>query len=230
LDVKRLKESPERWVLDAEGNAWVVAGSVLQRLDRNGTPRGRIDLPAGVGDLAWDARSFILAYRGEAPFLEKRDLKTGAVLWTFGAKPAQSVAPVRIRHRVAVRGDGNILLAGGTDFALKILDAAKGTLVDTVAFRLGDGTVPAVAPGEGDLGNLVWWLDRDTAFFAVAPSRLTAPLVARGLAMVRLDLRSRVLTVADTGLADGHALLGATPDAWVFEAPKGGLVFLPIPD
>ena len=77
LDLARLEGPAEKWVMDPSGNAWVVSGTTLQRVDRNGRLGPSHSLPAEVADLAWDARSFVLCYRTAEPYLDALEAYLG---------------------------------------------------------------------------------------------------------------------------------------------------------
>lgn len=229
VDLSKLPAPAEKWVLDPSGNAWVVHGTTLQLVAKTGKLITSHSLPAEVADLAWDARGFVLAYRTEAPLVERRDMKTGSVLWAWGSKPPKGAGPVPVRHHVAIREDGTVLLNSGDSFQLTTLDGTKGAQTATLAFALEGKPAPTLNLGQGDRGALAWWLNRNTALLAVPAAQLPAALNLQGLVLARLDLDRQALTFLPTGLDEKAALVGILEDAAVLRKTEGGLAFVPIP-
>lgn len=228
LDMSRLSGPAEKWVLDPSGNAWVITGTTLQRVERNGKLGPSHSLPAEVADLAWDARSFVLCYRTAEPYLERRDLKGGSVIWTYGVKPSKGGLASRARHHVAVREDGTVLLSSGESFRLEILDIEKGVKTGTVYFTLKGQPAPLLGVGDGDRGALAWWMNTSVALMAVPASQLPAGEF-KGLVLARLDLGTRDLVLVPTGADERSALVGILEGSAVLRGPSGGLTFFPIP-
>jgi len=228
LPVSRLDASPEKWVLDPAGNAWIVTSTTLQRLEKTGKVGTSHSLPAEVADLAWDARSFVLCYRTKEPYLERRDLKGGAVMWTYGIKPSKGGLAAQVRHRVAIREDGKVLLTSGESLRLDLLDIEKGTRTGTEDFTLKGKPLPLLALADGDRGGLAWWMNRNVALMAV-PAYQLPPGEGKGLMLARLDLTTHDLLFLPTGADEKAILVGILDNSAVLRGPAGGLTFVPIP-
>jgi hypothetical protein len=228
VDLTRLDGIAEKWVLDPSGNAWIVTGLTLQRVDHDGKLGPSHTLPAEVADLAWDARSFILCYRTAEPYLERRDLKGGTVLWTYGTKPSKGGPAARVRHHVAVREDGTLLLNSGETFRLEVLDINRGVKIETLSFMMKGQPSPLLMVGDGDRGTLAWWMNTSIALMAVPASQL-GPGEPRGLVLARLDVAHRDLTLVPTGADERTVLVGILDSTAVLRGPAGGLTFFPIP-
>lgn len=229
LDLSRLSAAAEKWVLDPSGNAWVVAGATLQMVDKGGKPGPAIALPTEVSDLAWDARGFVLCYRTREPYLERRDLKTGAVLWTYGPRPAKGNVFPPERNHVVITEDGRVFLSSGAGFQLEELDVNKGVRLETVTFTRNGAPSPTLAlVGDGGRGALAWWLNANVALTVVPASQLP-PGEFQGLVLAKLDLAGRTLTLTPTGADEKAALVGIVENSYVLRGPAGGLTFLPIP-
>ena len=226
VDLAKLPFQGEKWVLDPSGNAWVVAGTTLQRVDKSGKPGASITLPAEVADLTWDARYFYLSYRTREPFLERRDLKSGSVLSSYGNRPAKDGTSAAIQFHLVIKEDGLGLLTSGNEFQLDVLDFAKGTKVETLTFTYRGQAAPVLV-GK-DRGALAWWLNRNIALMAVPASQF-APGEFQGLVLARLDLAKRDLVLIPTGLDEKTTLAGILDNDAVLVAPAGGLTFFPIP-
>jgi len=177
VDLGKLATPPDRWLLDPTGSAWVVCGASLARVAKGGKVGPVFTLPAEVGDLAWDARSFVLCYRTRQAYLERRDLMTGALLWTYGPKPPKGETAPEIRHHVAISEDGKVYLNSGNGFQLQVLDSAKGTLLAVLPFTFKGEPAPAL--GDGDRGALAWWMNNNCALLAVPATQLPAPALTR---------------------------------------------------
>jgi hypothetical protein len=229
VDLARLSAAPERWVLDPSGNAWVVSGTTLQFVAKNGKLGPSHSLPAEVADLAWDTTGFVLVYRTPAPLVERRDMKGGGLLWTWGTRPPKGTFYPSIRHHVAIREDGTVLVASGETLGLTVLDGAKGTPIATLAFNLDGKPAPALNLGTGNRGPMAWWLDRNTALLAVPASQLPPGGTAQGLLLAKLDLASHNLSLFPTGCDEKATFVGIQEENAVLEKPEGGLVFVPIP-
>ena len=145
LGISKAGITPERWVLDSQGNAWLVAGTTLQQVEKNGKPGKKDSLPLEIGDLAWDAKGFLLCYRSREPYLEKRDYKTGQVIWSYGTKPAKGEATPKILHRIAVSEEGNVLLASGSAFSFLQVDGQKGKALGQTLFTFNEAAAPSLA-------------------------------------------------------------------------------------
>jgi hypothetical protein len=232
VDLARLNAPVDHWVLDPLGNAWVVSGNSLQMVEKNGKLGTSFTLPTEVADLAWDTRGFVLCYRCPEPYLERRDMKTGSVVWAAGSKPAKGSHFSQTRHHVAIREDGKILLSSGDGLHLEVLDPANGSSLEIIPFKFEGKPAPQLALGEGNRGALAWWLNANTALLAVPASQLAAGSVQgayQGLLLAKLDLAKREMVLISTGSDERSALVGIQEDKAVLELPDGGLTFIPIP-
>jgi hypothetical protein len=182
-----------------------------------------------VGDLAWDARSFLLCYRTKEPYLERRDLKTGVLMWAYGTKPAKGGSIPQVRHHVVMKEDGTVLLGSGDSLQLEVLDVNKGTRTETLTFTFNGKPAPALTLGEGERGGMAWWLNRNVALAAVPSSQLPPGGELHGLVLARMDLTSHVVTFIPTGADETAGLVGILEDSAVVRGSAGGLVFVPIP-
>ncbi len=228
LPVAKLDGPPEKWVMDPAGDAWVVSATTLERLEKSGKVGTSHSLPAEVADLAWDARSFVLCYRTREPYLERRDLKGGSVMWTYGVKPSKGGLAAQVRHRIAIREDGKILLTSGESLKLDVIDIEKGTLAGTEDFALKGKPLPLLALADGDRGGLAWWMNNNVALMAV-PAYQLGPGEAKGLMLARLDLGTHELRFLPTGADEKAILVGILESSAVLRGPAGGLTFVPIP-
>ncbi len=225
LDLSKAGLTPEKWVLDSRRNAWLVAGTSLQWLERSGKPGKKEGLPAEVGDIAWDAKGFVISYRTAAPYLEKRDYKSGSVIWSFGSRPKPEEASARTLHRIAVNDEGAILLMSGSGFSIQVLDGTKGKPVGESVFTFRGGGAPPLELGSQDRGPMAWWLSHEVAFAAVPGSQ--APWAGmQGLLLARMDFAKATLEFLPTGAPEDHFLLGVTDTDAILMNPKGGLVFV----
>lgn len=228
LDISKAGFAPEKWVLDSQGNAWLISKTTLLQVDKTGKTGKREVLPLEVGDIAWDAKGFVLCYRNRTPFIEKRDYKNGQVMWSFGAKPQKGDATFKALQRIAVNEDGQVVLSTGSSFALESLDALKGHGMGQTVFTVGEAPAPSLTLGESDRPAFVWWLGHGTAFMGLPGSQIPASKIS-GLVLARLDLAKGALDFFPTGVTEDHVLTGVTETEAVLQAPKGGLVFVPLP-
>lgn len=228
LDISKAGVLPERWVLDSQGNAWLVAKTSLQQVEKTGKLGKKDTLPLEVGDLAWDAKGFVLSYLSREPYLEKRDYKSGQVIWSYGTKPQKGEVSPRIQHRIAVNEEGNVLLTSGATFSFLQIDGLKGKVLGQTLFTFRDAVPPEMVLGEADRPSLSWWLGHGTGFVGVPGSQVPAAKM-QGLLLARLDVSKGVLTFLPTGVTEDHVLLGVTDTEAILQPPAGGLVFLTLP-
>lgn len=228
VNLSRLSAPAEKWLLDPSGNAWVVSGTTLVLVAaQTGKLGASYALPAEVADLAWDVRSFLLCFRTREAYLERRDLKTGALLWSYGTKPEKGATIPQVLHHVVISEDGKIYLNSGPDFRLLVLDAGTGALKTSIPFMLKGEPPPPLALGSGDRGAMVWWMDKNTALMAVPASQLGPGF--KGLILARLDLATRELALIHTAADEKATLVGILDDAAVLRIPPAGLGFVPLP-
>jgi hypothetical protein len=231
LPTAKLDDSPERWVLDPRNNAWVTHGSSVTQVDRTGHLINNLKLPAEVGDVCWDAKGFVLSYRAMEPYLEKRDFK-GAVIWSFGSKPAKSDGPSpRNLHPIAMDDSGNVVMADSNALNLSVLDSNSGRKVsETNLLLVGGQPVPALEGSAIERGPLAIWPGKGVIFAAVKAVQIPAPLRAalQGLVLARLDLAQSRLEFLPTGLDESHILVGVLESDAIFVNPRGGLMLVKI--
>jgi len=226
---------PERWVMDSYSRTWVVSEGRLVMLDKDGKVDQVFPLPGPVEDLAATPDGLLLLYRTLKPCLEKRDLRTGAVLWTFGDRAQlkdSEVAPLRVPlNRMALGTDGTIYLAEGASLTFTVLDPARGPKEPGQAFFTCQDALPSRASlGHVGRGPLCTWADRGVVFGVFAPSQVKscgAP-ESKGLLLARFDLGKGTLEWLTTPLSEGHRLVGLLDTEAVFVAPGGGLAYAPI--
>jgi hypothetical protein len=232
VSLTKYEETPDRWLLDPRNNAWVASGSAIQLLDKTGRNITTLKLPAEVGDVCWDAKGFVISFRSPEPYLEKRDFKSHALIWSFGAKPTKGDGPAPQDRRPILMDDaGNVLMADGRSLNLAILDGNTGRKVSETNLKLPSGL--PVPPLEGltlDRAPLALWPGKGVVFASVKASQV--PAAERGtlqdLVLVRLDLTQATLAFLPTGLDETHILLGVLDSDAVFVNPKGGLLLVKI--
>jgi hypothetical protein len=232
LPLSRLDEVPERWVLDPRNNAWVAHGPTMALFDKSGRNLTNLKLPAEVGDVCWDPKGFVISFRSPEPYLEKRDFKTNALLWSFGAKPAKGEGPAPQERRPILMDDaGNVLMADGRSLNLSVLDGSTGRKLSETSLKLASGEpAPALEGKVLDRGPLALWLGKGVVFAAVKASQIpaTARGTLQGLALARVDLIHSALEFLPTGLDETHILVGVLDSDAVFANPKGGLMLVKV--
>jgi hypothetical protein len=226
---------PERWVLDSYNRVWMVCTGRLAVLGKEGKPENILPLPAAVEDMAVGRDGIFILYRTMKPYLEKRDLKTGAVLWTYGDKgqlKEAAIQPLLVPlNRMALGPDGSVYIAEGASMAFTVLDPARGPKEPGQSFFTCQDAIPARAVlGRVGRGPLLSWAGKDVIFGVFAPSQVKscgAP-ESKGLLLARFDLAKGTLEWLPTPLAEGHRLVGLLETEAVFLAPNGGLAYTPI--
>ena len=226
---------PERWVMDSYNRIWMVCEGRLAILDKDGKPESILPLPAAVEDVAVGSDGILLLYRTMKPYLEKRDLKTGAVLWSFGDRNQAKEAAARpllvpLNH-MALGVDGTVYIAEGASMAFTVLDPVKGPKEPGQTFFTCQDALPARAVlGRVGRGPLLSWPGKEVIFGVFTPSQVKscgAP-ESQGLLLARFDLAKGTLDWLTTPLAEGHRLVGLLDTEAVFLAPGGGLAYAPI--
>lgn len=234
-EARPAEAAPERWVMDSYSRTWMVSEGRLVVLGKDGQVDQVFPLPGPVEDLAVVPDGLLLLYRTLKPCLEKRELRTGAVLWTFGdlaqLKDSEA-APLRVPlNRMALGTDGTIYLAEGASLTFTVLDPAKGPKEPGQAFFTCQDALPSRASlGHVGRGPLCTWADRGVVFGVFAPSQVKscgAP-ESKGLLLARFDLGKGTLEWLTTPLSEGHRLVGLLDTEAVFIAPNGGLAYAPI--
>ncbi|MDP1831252.1 MAG: hypothetical protein Q8K67_04275 [Geothrix sp.] len=226
---------PERWVVDSYSRTWMVCDGRLLVLGKDGVLDSAAALPAQVEDMAVGREGIVILYRTLRPYLEKRDLRTGAVLWSFGdrhqVKEAAAQPLLVPLNRMALGVDGTVYIAEGASLAFTILDPAKGPKEPGQTFFTCQDAIPARAVlGRVGRGPLLAWAGKDVIFSVFTPSQVKscgAP-ESKGLLLARFDLAKGTLDWLPTPLSEGHHLVGLLDTEAVFLAPSGGLAYAPI--
>lgn len=226
---------PERWVMDSYSRTWIVSEGRLVVLGKDGKTDLAVALPGAVEDVAMAPDGLLLLYRTLKPCLEKRDLRTGSVLWTFGDMAQlkePDAQPLRVPlNRMALGTDGKIYLAEGASLTFTVLDSTQGPKAPGQAFFTCQDALPArAALGHVGRGPLLTWADRGVVFGVFTPSQVKtcgAP-ESKGLLLARFDLGRGTLEWLPTPLSEGHRLVGLLDTEAVFVAPGGGLAYTPI--
>lgn len=239
LEVREAPEAfkavPERWVLDSYNRIWMVCDGRLIVLGKEGKPENSLPLPAAVEDMALGRDGILLLYRTMRPYLEKRDLRSGAVIWSYGDKAQVKDAagqPLLVPlNRMALGVDGTVYIAEGASMAFTALDPVMGPKEPGQTFFTCQNAIPARAVlGRVGRGPLLSWVGKDVIFSVFTPSQVKscgAP-ESKGLLLARFDLTRGTLAWLPTALAEGHRLVGLLDSEAVFLAPNGGLAYAPI--
>lgn len=226
VDLTKLDGTPESWVIDSYGNAWVVVGASLVQVDKKGKIGNRVKLPAAVADLAWEPRGLVIAYRTTEPFVEKREYKNGNVLWSWGGRSGASTAS-SVLYRVAITNGNEVVVTRGASLSVDILDLQSGKQLRQLALVHKGVAAPDLELGSSERGSLTWWTGKGVALAAVPGSQ--APYAKmNGLLLARLDLNAQILDFLPTGLTEDHTLVGVVENEAAFLKPKGGFVFVPV--
>jgi hypothetical protein len=226
---------PERWVLDSYNRIWMVYEGQLAILGKEGVPVNVHSVPAPVEDMAVVRDGVLLLYRTLKPYLEKRDLKTGAILWIFGDKTQAKDAaaePLRVPlNRMALGADDAIYIAEGASMAFTVLDPGKGPKeAGQVFFTSRDAASSRAVLGPVGRGPMLSWAGKDVIFgvFTSKQVRSCGAPESKGLLLARFDLVKGSLEWLPTILDPGHRLVGLLDAEAVFVAPDGGLAYAPI--
>ena len=227
VDLSKVGMVPERWVVD-DDRIWIMAGTTMKLISKTGQVQRTIDLPAEVGDVDFlPPNGIAISYRTPAPFIERRDIKNGSEVWTYGKKPRKGEYTSRARHRILRNGEMNLVLVSNEDLTATLLDGKKGDPMGQAVFAFGDVAAPKLAPGDRDRGAIVWWWSKSVAFSAVPSSALPA-LQKQGLLLARMDFSASTIEFLPTGVAEEFQLAGIVENRAVLVAPNGGLVFVSI--
>jgi hypothetical protein len=231
LNISKLEAPPEKWVLDPFGNAWIVSGTMLYQVDKNGKPGTTVRLPGEVVDLGWGTKGFFLLYRGTETYLEKRDYTKASLIWSAGRKPKTAddgVTPsLMATDRLVVSNDGNVLVANGSNLSLSSFDGIKGIPLRETAFTQNNTAAPNLSLGGKDRGSLGWWLGKAVVIAAVPASQVPSEK-KNGLLLARLDLVAGNVEFLPTGVTEDYKFIGVVEAEALLMKPAGGLVFVPI--
>lgn len=227
VDLSKSGMVPERWVVD-DDRIWIMAGTTMKLLNKEGQVQRTIDLPAEVGDVDFlPPNGIAISYRTPAPFIERRDIKSGNEVWTYGRKPKKGEYTSRARHRILRNDEMNLILVSGDDMAAVLLDGKKGDPIGQAVFAVGDAAAPRLSLGDRDRGAIAWWWGKSVAFAAVHASAVPA-LQQQGLLLARMDFSASALEFLPTGVTEEFQLAGIVENRAVLIAPNGGLVFVTI--
>ncbi len=226
VDVSRLDQAPEKWVLDFAFNAWVITGRNLTYVEKNGK-NFTVKLPYEVGDLAWDAHGFYLSYKTPEPYVEMRGYDSGSVVWYIRNRAMKEEPAPAVLHRLIVNEDKFLFIGSRNSLQLEQIDGTNGRLKGATAFAFNGGLTPNLTLGSQDRGAMAWWLNMNTAVSAVPASQLPA-LRQGGLFLAIENLANTTVEFVPTGLSEQHSFIGILEADAVFIAPGGGLVFVPV--
>ena len=232
LSLARLDEVPVRWLLDPRNDAWVASGATMTLFDKTGHDLASLKLPAEVGDVCWDAKGFVISFRTSEPYLEKRDFKSHALIWSFGAKPirGEGLAP-QDRRPILMNDAGNVLMADGRSLNLSILDGNTGRKRSETSLNLPSGEpAPTLEGNASDRDPMALWPGKGVIFAAVKAAQVPASErgTLQGLVLARLDLAHSTLEFLATGLDETHILVGVLESDAVFANPRGGLLLVKV--
>jgi hypothetical protein len=226
VSLARLEDRPEKWAVDPYGNAWVVAGGQLYLVDgKSGKVSSKDRLPGDVSDIAWDPKGFVLCYQGAEPYLEKREYRSGSVIWSYGAKPRRG--PGAAMQRIALGDEGQIVLANGVGLPVTIIEGGKGKATGQTAFSYKGLAAPDLLLGESARGPMVFWSGRNLVFAAVTGRQVPEAKMS-GLLLARMDMGQSAVDFVPTGLTEDHTLVGVQDGQAVFVKPGGGLAFVAV--
>lgn len=227
VDISKAEMVPERWVVD-DDRIWIMAGTTMKQMSKTGQVLRTVKLPAEVADADFlPPDGLAISYRTTAPFIERRELKNGSEVWTYGNKPKKGEVATRTRHRIFRNDENNIVLVSHEEIPVTLLDGKKGGLLGQAVFTYNDGAPPTVALGDKERGSSVCWWGKAVAF-SVLPASALPSLNQQGLMLVRMDFASSTVDFLPTGLAEGATLAGILEDRAAFVAHNGGMVFIPI--
>lgn len=226
---------PGRWVIDSYSRTWMVCDGRLIVLSKDGLIENALALPAPVEDMAVSREGILILYRTAKSCLEKRDIRTGAVLWSYGDRSQLKEAaaqPLLVPlNRMALGVDGTVYIAEGTGMAFTVLDPVKGPKEPGQTFFTYQDALPGRAVlGRVGRGPMLSWAGKDVIFGVFTPSQVKscgAP-ESKGLLLARFDIAKGTLDWLPTPLAEGHRLVGLLDNEAVFLAPGGGLAYAPI--
>lgn len=226
---------PERWVIDSYSRTWMACDGRLVILNKDGQIENALAIPAAIEDMAVGREGILILYRTLKPYLEKRDLRTGAVLWSYGdrsqVKDAAAQPLLVPLNRMALGTDGTVYLAEGPSLAFTVLDPVRGPKEPGQTFFTCHDALPGRAMlGSVGRGPMLSWAGKDVIFSVFTPSQIKAcgAPESKGLMLARFDLANGALEWIPTNLPEGNRLVGLLDREAVFLAPGGGLAFAPI--
>lgn len=225
LSLSQISTRPEYWFLDVYDQAWVVSGTQLIYLDKTGRVLRKSSLPGEVSDLTWNRTGIYLVYKQDSVYIEKRDLKQGDVLWTYGTKPKKG-ASTQAPHlfRLALSDSGPLICTLGPDLNVLMVDPLTGKEQGKSFLSYNNSPAPALQVFATDRQPIRWWSRKSVVIANIPGSQL--PQKAAGQFLAKLDLSQGSVEFLPTGLEEGHILVGIQDDEATFMKPGGGLVFL----
>jgi hypothetical protein len=225
----------ERWVLDATNRIWAVCEDRLAVIGRDGKLEATYTLPGPVEDLAVDPGGIYLNYRTLRPYVEKRSLQNGDVVWAYGDKAAlrdAAASPLLVPfNRMALGEDGVLYLAEGGSLSLVALDTAKGPHAPGQAFFTWQGQAASRAGlGRQGRGPMLVWAGHHVLMSAFDGGQLKGMGTpgTQGIVLARFDLVQGSLDWIPTSLGEGHRLVILLEHEAVVVNPEGGLSYVPI--
>lgn len=226
---------PERWLVDGKGRTWMTCNGQLMALGKQGSPEMILSLPGMVQDMAAGKDGLFLLYRTIKPYVEKRNLQNGAVIWTYGDKAQLKEAashPILVPlNRMTLGDDGAVYLAEGTSMVLTVLDPVKGPREAGQAFFTYQEAIPSRASlGSIGRGPMLAWAGRAVLFSAFTPSQVKTCQApgSKGLILARFDLTRGTLDWVPTDIPESYQLVGLLEHEAVFLTPLGTPAFAPI--
>ncbi len=227
VNISKAEMTPERWVVD-DDRIWIMAGNTMKQIGKNGKVERTTTLPAEVGDVDFlPPNGFVISYRTPLPFIERRDIKNGNEVWTFGKKPRKGEGTSKLLHRILRNGDMDVVLISGGDMTATLLKGKDGEVQGQSVFTYNGGVPPRLALGEKDRGPITWWWSKNIAFCAV-PSSMLPSLNQQGLLLARLDFAASTVEFLPAGVTEEFHLAGILENRAVLVAPNGGIVFAPV--
>ena len=227
VDVSKAEMTPECWVTD-DDRAWVMSGNLMKQINRAGQVTRSVNLPAEVADADFiPPDGIVLSYRTLGSYVERRDIKNGSLVWSYGTKPKKEGLTSRTLHRILRNDESNVLLVSDGDLMVTMLDGKQGELLGQTVFSFNDGAPPPLVLGTKAREPIVWSWGSNVAFSAVAAA--TVPSLKQiGLLLARMDFSTSTLSFQPTGLTEDFTLAGVVENRAVFIAPNGGLVYIPV--
>lgn len=227
IDLTKAEMVPARWVIDDE-YIWIMAGTTMKQISKTGQVLHTLSLPAEAADVDFlPPNGIAISYRTLTPFIERRDIKSGSVAWTFGKKPKKGEFAPHILHRILRNDEANLVILSKDELLATLLDSKKGTALGQAVFTYNDGLPPQVSLGERDRGPVVWWWGKNVAFSAL-PASAVAGLNQKGLVLARMDFAASTLEILPTGVTEDFSLAGVIEDKAQLVAPNGGMVSIPV--
>lgn len=227
VDLSKAEMIPEHWVVD-DDRAWIMAGNTMKQLGKAGQINRTVSLPAEVADADFIPPDGIaLSYRTITPYVERRDIKNGSLVWSYGAKPKKENLTPRALHRILRNDESNLLLVSNGDLTVFMLDGKKGQNLGQAVFTYNEAAPPSVVLGTKSRSSFVWWWGNNIAFSAL-PASTVPSLNQLGLLLARMNLSTSAVDFLPTGLTEDFTLVGILDNRAVFIAPNGGLVYIPV--